>query len=386
MEQAVIIAAGQTKFGDRYKEGIKELFAEAYQDMLDWAPGEVKPNSIQAAYVGTMGVGGMQLGQSASLLTGHIGLPYIPAVRIENACASGGFAFYQAVMAVESGKFDLVLAGGVEKMCDLSGSKVKYWLGVSGDNEYERLAGLTFAGIYAIMATRYMEEYGMEKKYLSLVALKNHKNGSLNPKAHFQREISLEKAMAAANVAFPLNLFDCSPISDGAAVVLVASRSWAEKRGIDFIRVLGTGAASDYLAIHDRDSMTGLVASQRAAAAAYEMAGLGPEEIDLFEIHDCFTIAEIMAYEDLGLAEKGRGWLLLKDKKTFLDGQRPVNTSGGLKAKGHPLGATGISQVGEIFLQLMGRAGARQVEKARIGLTHNVGGSGGTAVVSILGR
>mgnify|MGYP000168047041 CR=1 FL=1 len=386
MREVALVGAGQTKFGDFPQKGIKELFAEAYAEMLSSVDKGLDPRVIDAAYVGTLGSGGFQLGQVAPLLTGHVGLTGIPSVRVENACASGGFAVFQAVLAVASGVHDVVLAAGVEKMRDLSGEKSRYWLGVSGDTEYERLAGMTFAGIYAMIAARYMEEYSVDRKYLSMVAVKNHANGVRNPKAQMRKAVALEKAMGAPDVAYPLNLYDCSPTSDGAAAVLVVAAERAHEFTDRPVYVLGFGAGSDYLAVHDRETITSFKASVEAAGRAYEMAGLGPEDVDLAEVHDCFTIAELIAYEDLGFAPRGGAPRLLEEGVTELGGQKPVNASGGLKAKGHPLGATGVSQVAEVFLQLRGQAGDRQVRDPKVGLTHNVGGSGGTATVFLLGR
>ena len=379
-----IVGCGQSRFGDFPDLSIKELFAQAFQEMALSVDRGFDPTCVQAAFVGTLGVGGFQLGQPAPLLTGYMGLTGIPSLRVENACASGGFALMAAVQAVASGACEVALAAGVEKMRDLSGTQTRYWLGVSGDTEYERLAGLTFAGIYALMATRYMADYGMEHRHLSAVAVKNHRHGALNPKAHLRRTVTPEEAEAAPLVASPLRLFDCSPTSDGAACLLVVTGERAAEFTSRPVWVAGYGAASDHLAVHDRPSLTGLQASRRAARQAYAMAGISPVDVDVAEVHDCFTIAEIMAYEDLGWAETGQGFRLLEEGITELGGRRPVNPSGGLKAKGHPLGATGIAQVVEVFLQLRGQAGDRQVPGARIGLTHNVGGSGGTAVVFVL--
>lgn len=383
MRDVAIVGFGQTPFGDFPALSIKELFAQAFSEMVASVDKGFDPALVQALYLGTLGVGGFQLGQPAALLAGYAGLPSIPAVRVENACASGGFALLQSVCAVRSGLYDVVVAAGVEKMRDLSGVQGRYWLGVSGDTEYERLAGLTFAGIYALMARRYMAEYGMGHRHLSLVAVKNHRHGALNPKAQMRRQITVEEAESAPMVADPLRLFDCCPTSDGAACALVVARDRVSEFTERPVWAAGFGAASDWLAVHDRRSLTRLDASSRAAQQAYGMARLGPRDIDVAEVHDCFTIAEILAYEDLGLAERGEGFRLLEEGVTSLGGRFPVNTSGGLKAKGHPLGATGIGQVGEMFSQLRGTAGQRQVPGAEVGLTHNVGGSGGTAVVFV---
>jgi acetyl-CoA C-acetyltransferase/acetyl-CoA acyltransferase len=289
---------------------------------------------------------------------------------------------------VASGKFDLVVAAGVEKMRDVSSSKGRYWLGVSGDTEYERLAGSTFAGIYALMAARYMHEYGLKREHLSMVAVKNHRNAVANPKAQFRREITLEQAMNGVPVAHPFNVWDCSPTTDGAAVVLLCNAKIARQFTSKPVYLKGFGAASDYLAIHDRNTVTSLAATRRAAAEAYKQAGIGPSDIDFAEVHDCFTIAEILAYGDLGFCEVGRAHYLLENGDTQLDGRLPVNASGGLKAKGHPIGATGCGMACEIFKQLRDEAmePSRQIKNARYALSHNVGGSGGTAAVFIYQR
>ncbi len=382
-----ICGAYQTKFGDFPSLGIKELFLEAYKGLLESVDKGIDPALIEAAYIGSLGVGGFQLGQPAPLLTGFIGLPGIPSVRVENACASGSFALLGAIHSILSGEHEILLAGGVEKMRDMSTMETKFWLGVSGDTEYERLAGVTFAGVYALMANRYLEEYDLEKKHLSMIAVKNHRNGAQNPKAHFQREITLEQAVGAPNVAYPLNLYDCCPISDGAAAVLVVN----DKRVKEFtdapLYIIGWGAASDYLAVYDRKSLTTISAAVKAANKAYKMASVSPQDVDVAEVHDCFTIAEVMAYEDLGFCGRGESHKFIEDGYFTLEGTLPVNPSGGLKSKGHPLGATGLGQAYEIFHQLRGSVEkkSRQVSNARIGLTHNVGGSGGSAVVFIYG-
>ncbi len=388
MEGVAIVGGGQTNYGDFPDLSIKEMFALAYREMLKSVDKGIEPDAIETAYVGTVGSGGFQLGQAAPLLTGYVGLPNIPAVRVENACASGGFALLEAIQAIVSGRYQVVLAAGIEKMRDVSAGKTKYWLGISGDTEYERLAGLTFAGIYATIARRYMEEYGMKKEHLSMVAVKNHRHGVQNPKAQFRREIDLETAMKAPNVAYPLNLFDCCSTTDGAALVLLANTRIARRFTDIPVEIIGYGAASDHLAIQDRESITGLLAASEAARQAYSQAGVSPREIDFAEVHDCFTIAEILAYEDLGFCPRGHGYKILEEGQTSLGGRIPVNVSGGLKSKGHPLGATGIGQAYEVFKQLRGQADkpGRQVPNAEIALTHNVGGSGGTAVVCVYRR
>ncbi|MFZ5591221.1 MAG: thiolase domain-containing protein [Bacillota bacterium] len=386
MQEVAIVGAGQTRYGDFPELGVKELFALAYREMLKSVDRGLDPQQIQAAYIGCLSAGsGFQLGQLAPLLMGHVGLPHIAAVRVENACASGGYALYSAACAVAAGKYDLVLAAGVEKMRDVSSAKGRYWLGVSGDTEYERLAGSTFAGIYALMAARYMHQYGLKREHLSMVAVKNHRHALDNPKAQFRKEITLEDALRGAPVAHPFNIWDCSPTSDGAAVVLLCNARIARSFTDRPVYLKGFAVASDYLAIHDRDFITGLAATRRAAAAAYQQAGVKPEDISFAEVHDCFTIAEIMAYADLGFCREGEAWRLLEEGTTRREGRLPVNNSGGLKAKGHPIGATGVGMAVEIFSQLRGEARepSRQLKNPGLALSHNVGGSGGTAAVFI---
>lgn len=389
MPEVAIVGVGQTPFGDFPEKGVKELFAQAYLEMLKSVDRGMDPGRIEAAYIGSLSAGGgFQLGNFAPLLTGYVGLPNIPSVRVEDACASGGYALLQAIYAVASGHHKVVLAGGVEKMRDVSSTRTKYWLGISGDTEYERLAGLTFAGIFAVIANRYMYEYPLEKKHLSMVAVKNHRHAVENPKAQFRREISLETAMNGPNVAYPLNLWDLCPMSDGASCVLVVDASIAREFTDEPVYIAGWGAASDHLAIHDRDSITSLRATSAAAEKAYRMAGVGPGDLSLVEVHDCFTISEIVAYGDLGLCDKSEVGKMLESGATSLGGRIPVNVSGGLKAKGHPIGATGTSMAYEIFHQLRhdARNPARQVEGAKTGLAHNIGGSGGSATVFIYRR
>jgi acetyl-CoA acetyltransferase len=287
----------------------------------------------------------------------------IPVRRVENACASSGFAFRDAWMAIKSGQADIVVAGGIEKMNDLTPERKRFWLGVSGDTEWERLAGLTFPGTYALMARRHFHEFGSVHDDLVNISVKNHMHGLDNEYAHIRKDVSFDKAQNGFMVADPLTLYDCCPTSDGASTVILAADHVAKKLSEDPIWVLGSGAGSDHLALHDRPSITQLIASQRAARSAYDQAGINASDIDLAEVHDCFTIAELMATEDLGFASRG------------------------LKSKGHPLGATGTGQVVEVFKQLRGEVeSSRQVRDANTALTHNVGGSGATCAVHVFGR
>ena len=386
MRDAYIIGAGQTPFGSMPKESYRSLFTRAFETAADSVPNGIDDDAIDEAVVGSLGVGGRQLGLSGPAATEHAGLHGIPSSRVENACAASGYAVRQAVQAVKSGMADVAVGGGVELMTDMSSDVTKYWLGVSGETEWERLTGTTFSGVYAQMASAYLNQYNATTDHFSMVAIKNHANGAKNPNAHLGFECSMEDATGAPVVADPLNLYHCCPTSDGAAAVLIASEDVVEEYTNDPIRVAGVGAASERVGLFQRDTYTAISSSKNAAESAYEAAGIEPGDLDFAEVHDCFAIAELLAYEDLGFCERGEAPRLLEEGKTDLDGELPVNASGGLKSKGHPIGATGAGQIAEAFKQLSGRAGDRQIDDAEVGLTHNVGGSGGGAVVHVLER
>jgi acetyl-CoA acetyltransferase len=379
MTKVAVVGAGMGSFGVR-PESPKRLFAEAVDAAFASVEKGMPAKDVQEAWIGSTAFGGWQLGNTAAYLAEQAGLPGIPARRVENACASSGFALRDAVRAIRSGAVDVALVGGFEKMNDVSGLHKRYWLGVSGDTPWERMAGATFPGVYAMMAARHMHEFGTTREDLARVAVKNHANGAKNPKAQFQKPITLEKALASPMVASPLSMFDCCSTTDGAAAVLLASEKAARRYTDTPVWVEGSGAASDFLAVHDRPTMTTLAATKAAAGQAYADARITPGEVDLAEVHDCFTIAEVLAIEDLGFASKGKGGREGPATKV------KVNTSGGLKAKGHPLGATGAGQVVEVFEQLQGHAGGRQVAGAEVALAHNVGGSGATCVVHVFRR
>lgn len=386
MKKVAVIGAGQSKFGELPEKSIKDLFRDAYAEAVTEVDKGIDPKDIQEAFIGSLGCGGGQLGLIAASLISDVGISGVPVVRIEDACASSGFAFRCAVQAVASGTCDVALAAGVEKMNETSREKGRYWLGISGETEWERLAGTTFPGVYALMAHRHMHEFGTTEDQLALVAVKNHRNGSKNPKAHLQFEITLERAMKSPAIAAPLKLFDCCPTTDGASVAIICDADEVRKYTDTPINVIGFGAGSDYLALFERDSYTTIGAAVIAGRQAYKMADLEPKDIDFAEVHDCFTIAEIMAYEDLGFCKKGEGGKMIKEGLTETNGEKPVNASGGLKSKGHPIGATGVGQIYEIFRQLKGKAEkpSRQLQNVEIGLAHSVGGSGGAATVHIL--
>jgi acetyl-CoA C-acetyltransferase len=386
MADVSVIGVGQTAFGAFPERSYRDLFAAATAAARDRVGNGFELSAVDEAVVGTLGVGGRQLGLPGPAVTEHVGLHGVPCTRVENACAAGGYALRQGVQAIESGYADVVLVGGVEVMTDLSADVTKFWLGVSGETEYERLTGSTFAGVYAQLADVYLDRFEATPEDLGRVAVKNHHNGARNPKAHLDFECSLSDAVEATPVASPLNLYHCCPTSDGAAVAILARSDLAGAYTDEHVGIAGVGAASDSVGLADRDTFTGLPASRSAAELAYDRADVEPADLDFAEVHDCFAIAELLAYEDLGFCDQGDAATLVRDGVTAADGDLPVNPSGGLKSKGHPIGATGVGQVVEAVDQLTGRAGDRQLDDPALGLTHNVGGSGGAAVVHVLER
>jgi len=387
MVDVAMVGAGQTRFGN-HPGGLKAMWAEAAGNAFASVDNGFEPSEIDEAWIGSIAFGGGQIGNTAALLSEHSGMDNIPVRRVENACASSGFALRDAWMAIKSGQADLVVAGGIEKMNDLNPERKRYWLGVSGDTEWERLAGLTFPGTYALMARRHFHEYDSNHDDLVNISVKNHAHGFNNEHAHIRKEISFEKAANGFMVADPLTLYDCCPTSDGASCIILAADHLARKFTDTPIWINGSSGASDNLALHDRPSITELNASKSAAAKAYSMAGCSAKDMDLAEVHDCFTIAELMATEDLGFCEKGEGGEFAREQRGLLNqGDVTINASGGLKSKGHPLGATGTGQAVEVFKQLRYELpDQRQVADAERALTHNVGGSGATCAVHIFGR
>jgi len=385
MRKVAIIGACSTKFGELWDVSLRQMIVEAGTKAIEDAG--IDGKQIDAMYVGNMSAGQfIRQEHISSLIVDHAGLAPIPCTRVEGACASGGLALRQAVIAIASGIHDIVVAGGIEKMTDTLTGQTTEALATAADQEWEAYVGATFPGLYALMARRHMHEYGTTEEQMAMVAVKNHHNACFNPCAQYHMEITVEDVMKSAPIDSPLKLLDCSPITDGAACLILAPAEKAKQYTDTPILVAGTGQASDSLPLHNRPTLTGLRAAVEAANVAYKMAGVGPKDIDFAEVHDCFTIAEIMAIEDLGFCKKGEGGKMTEQGETTIDGRIPVNSSGGLKGKGHPVGATGIAQAVELVLQLRGEAGKRQVKGAEIGLCHNVGGSGGTGVVHILKR
>lgn len=405
---ASIVGAGMTRFHHRIHadKSSRELFVEAALEAMDSVDNGINLSDIEALFVGNFSSDAFEKqAHMAALMADWLGLTPKATTRIEDACASSGVAVNMGVLAISSGVYDVVMVGGVEKMRSQSTEEVTDTLAMAADGIYEVCAGFTFPGLYAALATAHFAKFGSNWEQLTAISIKNHHNGALNPKAHFQSEImdtairrgerhgmtfkdEMEFLTSSFNpvVAHPLRLFDCCPISDGAAVLILASEDVARKFTDTPVYIKGFGQASDTMALHDRDDLTTLRATKLAASQAYRMAGVDVSDIDVADVHDCFTIAEVLATEDLGFFPKGEGGKAAVEGRTALDGDTPVNPDGGLKAKGHPVGATGTAMSYEMFKQLRGEAGGRQIDDAVIGLSHNVGASGGTAVVQIYGR
>ncbi|MBS7269422.1 MAG: hypothetical protein KIH10_11380 [Candidatus Freyarchaeota archaeon] len=408
-----LIGAGMSKFGAFPDKTGRELFVEAYVDAINSVDKGIDNKDIEAMFLGNFSSDIFEgQGHNGPLMADWVGLTPKPVTRTEGACASSGVAIRAGILAIASGLHDVVCVSGMEKMTDLPTSRVTDALAAASDVSYEFPAGATFPGLYATIATAHMKKYGTTIKQLRMVGIKNHNNGKLNPKAQFPvtiRELMekriaklkekgepvpswkdemdfLEDPVSNPIVAWPLRLYDCSPITDGAAVLFLAAEEVAKKFTDTPIHIIGTGQGSAPFALHNRLDITSLISAREAAKMAYKMAGVEPKDIQLAEVHDCFTIAEIVATEDLGFFKPGEGGKAAEEGLTARDGEKPINTSGGLKSKGHPVGASGAAQAVEIWKQLRGEAGPRQVPGVELGLTHNVGGTGATCAVHIYRR
>jgi acetyl-CoA C-acetyltransferase len=383
MRDVAIIGVSQTKFGELWDDSFRDLITDAGLGAIKDAG--IEGGDLEAMYVGNMSAGlFVQQEHIASLIADHAGLTPIPCARIEAACASGGLALRNGIMAVASGFHDIVISAGVEKMTDVVDPTPA--IATASDQEWEAQQGVTFPSLYAMMARRHMHEFGTTREQLAMVSVINHKNAAKNSRAQYPMEVSIEQVMNSTMVADPLRLLDCSPISDGAAAAILCPAEDAKKYTDTPIYVKASAQSSGSLALHDRKKLTTIDATVNAARKAFQMADMTPKNIDMVEVHDCFSINGILAIEDIGFVEKGKGGQAIEDGMTQLDGKIPVNPSGGLKARGHPLGATGIAQAAEIVWQLRGEAGKRQINNAEVGMTHNIGGTGGTAAVHILSK
>lgn len=408
-----VVGGGLSKLGLFKNRNCKDFFAESYLEALGSVDKGIDPKDIEAIYIGNFTndffVNQAHWGPIISDLAGHVPKP---VTRTEGACASSALAFREGVFAIASGFYDIVLVGGLEQMSTRSTEEVAEGLAMAA-SPYEVAAGFTFPGVFGTMATAYFAKYGATREDLFNVTIKSHNNAPLNPKAQFPLTIRdfmnarIERARKkgepeptwtderdflrdlAANppIAWPMHLFDCCPISDGASCLILVAEDLAKKFSDDPLYVAGIGQGSGY-SMHAKTDLTSFEATRAAAQEAYEMSGLKPEDIQFSEVHDCFSIAEIVHLEDLGFFKPGYGYKAVADGATRLDGPMPINTSGGLKSKGHPVGATGVAQLYEVFVQLRGKAGKRQVPKPdlRVGAAHNLGGTGGTCTYTILER
>jgi acetyl-CoA C-acetyltransferase len=385
MRDVAVLGVGITQFGEVWESSLRDLGIQAgFEAMRD---ARIRSDEIDALFVGNMAAGRLiEQTHIGALIADHAGLAgrKVPAVTIECADASGAAAFHHAYLSVASGLHDIVVVGGAEKMTDLPDEEVTEIMATSLDQQWEAFFGATLFSEYAMIARRHMHEYGTTREQMAAVAVKNHAHGALNPKAQFQRPIKLETVLGASAVAEPLGVLDCAPISDGAAALVLCPADRARKVSDTYVKVAASAQAGDTLAMHSRDSLCAFEATRVAMEKALKLAGKSRKEIGLAEVHDVTTISEILAVEDLGFVKKGEGGHAAESGMTALGGELPINTSGGLKARGHPLGATGIAQVIEIVEQLKGKAGKRQVKDARVGLAHNIGGCGATAFVHIL--
>lgn len=382
--RVAVVGIGHAKFGKRTDATIRELASEAVKPALEDA--KLTTNEIDASVIGIAGDVFAAQGSPGALIHDYIGMRNKPNIRVEAACATGSAGVRTAWSMITAGLAEVVLVVGAETMTHIGTSMATEWMARAGDSRWEYPFGITFPGFYALMATRHMHEFGTTRKQLSMVSVKSHHYGAMNPYAHLQKEVSLDEAMKSVPICQPLNLYDCCLISDGAAAVILTSEERAKKITDTPVWLVGLGAASDTMMISERPSFVGLTASKLAGAEAYKMAAVGPSDIDVACTHDCFSIAEIMSYEDLGFCEKGAGGKFIEEGQAYIGGKVPVNVDGGLKSKGHPLGATGVSMTFEITRQLRGEAGQRQVPGAEVAMTHNVGETGQYCYVHIYKR
>ena len=384
LRPVAVVGVGSTGFGRLDGQDVVSIAVEACQQaMLD---GYIAPELIQALYLGNFASERLSnQGALAPMVAGRLGITGIPATKVEGACASAGIAFRHGYLTVAAGLYDFVLVVGTEKMTGVGTGEITAALSTAGDEILEMRSGLTFPGAFAMIMEQHMFKWGTTREQIAMVSVKNHGNGVTNEKAQFRKQTDLEEVMTSRFVADPIRLFDCPPISDGAAAAVLCPLEIASQFNSQPVKVLGSGHASGPAQLSQMEDLTTFPASVKAAQEAFGMAGLKASEIDFAEVHDCFTIAEIVATEDLGFFDKGQGGPAVYEGLTQLAGKLPVNPSGGLIAKGHPVGATGLAQIYELVQQIRGTA-SNQVRKADVGLAHNLGGSGAVATVHILGK
>lgn len=380
MEKVCVIGAGSTKYG-KLEDSITDITIQASVDAIENAG--IDPKEIQAGYISNVfGVADKQV-HLGPVVMSNLGIPEKPSLSIESACGSGSVSFREAFANVAAGFYDAVLVTGVEKVTHTGTEWTTTYFSYCSDFFYEGGAGASFPGLFASMARAYLTEFKATEEDLAQVAVKNNDNGLLNPKAHLRKKITIDDVMKSAVVASPLKLYDCCPFSDGASAVIICSEKFAKDHSKNYVQVIGSGRGGSPATLQGRDHMTTIPSTVLAAQAAYKMAGITPKDVDFAEVHDCFTIAEVVDTEDLGFFEKGQGVQAAREGRTARNGDIPINPSGGLKSKGHPIGATGVGQVVEVFDQLTGKAGERTIKDAHIGLTHNFGATGASCAVHI---
>ena len=380
MEKVCVIGAGSTKYG-KLEDSISDLTIQASADAIQSAG--IVPKDIKAGYISNVfGVADKQV-HLGPVVMSNLGIPERPSLSIESACGSGSVSFREAYANVAAGFYDVVLVTGVEKVTQTGTEWTTTYFSYCSDFFYEGQSGASFPGLFASMARAYLTEFKATEEDFAMVAVKNHENGFLNPKAHMRKKITVDDVMNSPVVASPLKLYDCCPFSDGASSVVICSEKFAKDHSKDYIQVIGSGRGGSPAALQGRQHLTTIPSTKIACEAAYKMAGITPKDVDFAEVHDCFTIAEVVDTEDLGFFEKGKGVDAVREGLTKRNGQIPINPSGGLKSKGHPIGATGVGQVVEVFDQLTGKAGERTVNDAKIGLTQNFGATGASCAVHI---
>ena len=382
MRDAYLVGVGSTPYG-KLETTLRESACLAALDAIDSCG--IDPSLIDGAFIANaLGMAERQ-GHLGPLVMTSLGIPDKPASSIEAACASGASAFREAYVNVAGGFADAYLAVGVEKVSNIDSITATGYFAYASDYVYEGACGASFPGLYATLARAHMRKHGTTEEDLARVAVQNHENALLNPKAHLKKRITVEDVLRSTVVSTPLKMFDACPFSDGASAAIVTTREIAERLGAPLVRIAGVGRAGSVAALPDRTDLTSLSGTKVAARQALTQAGLALDDVDFFEVHDCFTIAELVAMEDLGLAEPGKAAAMVRDGQTAIGGERPVNASGGLKAKGHPVAATGLGQVHELHMQITGKVGGpRQLRGAKVGLAHNVGATGGSVAVTIL--
>ncbi len=382
MRKVAIIGGCQTAFGELWEKSLRDLVEEA--GIAAIKDSGIEKNDINCLYIGNMAAGRFVGQEHVAAFAANALMLKIPAIRCEAACASGALAFSQAYTKIASGRSETALVLGAEKMTDVLGPQAVTALMGAGDSEWESSIGLTFAGLYALMARLHMHKYKTTREQLAAVAVNNHKNGQANKNAQFRFPVTLDDVIKSTLIADPLRLLDCSPLTDGAAAVVLASEDYVKKNKIETpVWIIGSAHGTDTIGLYNRDDITEMAAVKRASAEVFKEAGVKHKDIDIVELHDCFTINEIIGLESMGFCGKGKGGKFA-ETEISLDSSLPVNTTGGLKACGHPVGATGVRQILDIYNQLTERS-VNQIKDAKRGLTLNVGGSGATAIMHILG-